>query len=331
MPIFILHAEDANKCLELIDMSKLIFEEYLKLCLLEQQGQNFTKTYNAILVSLQELLNSEQKKYDDAKLNANLCPALIAFLIKMIKGPFVSNTESLTTCDYQNFVIRRVINRLIKKNIYNLEAMNGFMTSSFNNLLNKFESDEDEEAKSRIKDIIGIQQELESDMFSLFISNISDFNGLNAANEDLVKAKYMVPFIIPALEQKMINSHFKVGEVYIGTRFAADIKKMDDSIFMSLKNIYGIDIANEQINGLIVASLTPSKKTEVILRQSLLRAIFFLISPDIAEALKDEFIKYIEVNNMPQLNCSLISEPYSHIDSDKQKHKVISLHPNTIF
>ena len=176
----------------------------------------------------------------------------------------------------------------------------------------------------------------------MFLSLIEDFinqPSLNNLRELLIRAKYKTSFIIPDIEGSLIDSTFNISPtVWINSRIVADAYRLEDEIYRTLKNLFGIEIANEQLNRLLEITdydySNKDKNTEAIFRQSFLRAVLSLIGSDVVENIEDDFkkhtssVEYTLKINPSRISESLVNEAFKQINHDKTKQVVLSLKPN---
>lgn len=346
MPSFILGPKELNKFSELFALTDKIDKIYIQLYKLEISGKKNSNEYNQKIEELKKAVVKERKAYDDELLTDDLCQALSALALQtMAIQPFTDNIESLVTNDKDNRKTRRVLNKLSDKIMNNPANLQQSFPDGLMSLLKALGVDDtDKMIKEGISTSVRMHQAFDKDVLSLFLSYVEekiDQPGFSSLKDKLIKIKYTTSFITEDIERDMITSKFTVlDSIYVSSKFVADVLHVTDEAFIAIKNIYNIEIADNQMNGILAIDdynyTEESKTLEAILRQSLLRANLFLISQDDIEGIKDNFQEY--TNSQEYLNdisrkisTSIIDEAFKVNSKDKSKHKVLSLRPTNKF
>ena len=344
MPTFLLGPKELDKYAELFALTELIDKSYIHLYNLEVSGKKDSEEYTMSINNLKKLLVKERKAYDCEMMTTDLCQAFTA-LILQTKTPkqFPGNMESLVTMTEEAKHSRRILTKLSTKFTNNTEVLQRMLPSGVREMLNSLGVDDVEKiVKSGISTSVRIQQALDKDTLTLFLATVEEYkgkNGLSSFSNSFTKVKYMTAFITEDIEKDMISSSFTVPEsVYVGSRFIADMLNVVNEAFIAIKNIYGIEIANAQLNRILelddYSYMDSNKNIEAILRQSLLRAILFLASSDVVENLENDFKEHtdnVDDNSTRRISISIIEEAFKNISKDKSKHMIFSLRPDVIF
>ena len=344
MAMFVLNQSDMNKYANMLEVAELINELYGQLYELECNEKKDSIEYTNLMNSLKQLISSESKMYSEKELPSDLCKAYMALTLQ-VKTPksFPGNLESISSLNDEAICTRRVLSKLQRRLMNDDDAMIQMMPNGLVEMLNSLGVDDvNKLLKQGVPCSTKVQQALERDTYSLFLSLIEDFinqPSLNNLRELLIRAKYKTSFIIPDIEGSLIDSTFNISPtVWINSRIVADAYRLEDEIYRTLKNLFGIEIANEQLNRLLEITdydySNKDKNTEAIFRQSFLRAVLSLIGSDVVENIEDDFkkhtssVEYTLKINPSRISESLVNEAFKQINHDKTKQVVLSLKPN---
>ena len=134
----------------------------------------------------------------------------------------------------------------------------------------------------------------------------------------------------------MIENNFNIPkDLYINSRFVADLVQMELSLYEFLKVSYGVKICTQQISELLemqdIDYNDQTKASSSIIRQCFIRAGFMMLN-DVAikdmniafeELIKDK--KYISEHTNNKISEHLILDSFKYINKDKDKQKILSL------
>lgn len=349
MAMYMLNQSDINHFSQMFEMAEIINKSYNYLYELECLSKKNSDEYKTTIESIKKAVDAENKLYDSKRMPAELCKAYMALILQTkIPKSFPSNMESIATLNDISMNARRVLTKLQIRLMNDTEAMTQMLPNGLREMLNSLGADDvDTLLKKGIPSSTKIQQSLERDTYFLFLSYIEEMQGIPAlANlkQHLLKTKYMTAFTIPDIESSMISSYFTVEQsVGINSRAVADMYRVEDEIYRTVKNLFGIEIANAQLNRLLEISdldySDQNKNVEAILRQSILRAILFLVGSDVVENLEDDFNKHTSaveyeaecLNSPKRISEAMIKEAFNKLPKDKAKHFIISFNPNSTF
>lgn len=345
MAMFVLNQSDMNKYADMLELAGLINEIYGKLYELECKEKKDSTEYANLINTLKQLISSESKLYSEKELPSDLCKAYIALTLQ-VKTPrvFPGNLESISSLNDESICARRMLSKLQKRLINDDGAMIQMMPNDLLEMLNSLGVDDANKLlKQGVLCSTKVQQALEKDTYALFLTLIEDFinqPSLNNLKQTLMRAKYKTAFIIPDIEGSLIDSRFSISPtVWINSRIVADAYRLGDEIYRTLKNLFGIEIANEQLNRLLEITdydySNPDRNVEAIFRQSFLRAVLSLIGTDVVENIEDDFkkhtssVEYTSKITPSRISESLVNEAFKQINHDKSKQIVLSLKPNS--
>lgn len=259
---------------------------------------------------------------------------------------YPSNLESIVCLNSQEVVARRMMTRFQYNLMSNTEAMVELLPNGIREVLSSLGAEDiDNLLKKGVPSSTKIQQALDKDTYSIFLSCVEEHiktPSLTTLKETLISVKYFTSFVCPNMEDIMLEKKITVEDsVFINSRAIADIYQIDNDVYRTMKNLYGIEIATEQLKGLLDISDSEytdiNKNVQAILRQSILRAIFFQVSCDVIENIEDDFnnltskVEYTSSGESKKISEAIIKEAFSKIQKDKAKHLVISFNPNSTF
>ena len=347
MELFMLSPRDLNLYYAMEEIAKCINQYYQVLIDLEYRGLTDSLEYLKTLESLEESIKKENSLYSTSKVSAKLCKALIAFAMQMkIPKNFSNNIEAIVTLDENLLTNRRVLTKLQLRLMNDTDEMIHMMPNGIREVMSSLgEENIDDVLKNSIPSSVRIHTALENDMLTLFLVYLNESIGVKTFElfkKQLIKTKYMTSFIEPEVETSLVAKKFKIEEeTWINSKIIADFNRVPDDVYNAFRNIFGIGIANEQLENMLKVGDSSycdyNKNLEVMLRGALLRAALFIVSKDTAENIQDNFnehtssVEYEAVGYSRKISEAIAKEAFSKLPKDKEKHKVISLKPNFIF
>lgn len=347
MELFMLSPRDLNLYYAMGEIAECINKYYQILIDLEYQGLAGSKEYLKTLESLEESIKKENSLYSTSKVSAKLCKALIAFALQTkVPENFPNNIEAIVTSNDKLLTIRRVLTKLQLRLMDDTDEMIHMMPNGIKEVMSSLgEANIDDVLKNSIPSSVRIHTALETDMLTLFLTYLNESINLKAFESfrrQLIKTKYLTAFIEPAIETSLVSKKFMIeDETWINSKVISDFNRVPDDVYNAFRNIFGIGIANEQLENMLKVGdynyYDSNKNLEVMLRGSLLRASLFIVSKDTAENIQDNFnehtssVEYEAVGYSRKISEAIAKEAFSKLPKDKEKHKVISLKPNFIF
>lgn len=151
----------------------------------------------------------------------------------------------------------------------------------------------------------------------------------------LIKSKYDIAFINKDVEKDMIYSRYEISkDIYLNSRFIADLLKIDLMIYNISRRLYGIMLSSDHISKMLeindIDYSDDNKTLESIYRQCLIKAtLLFMEDKDVAEVncIFSELIKFKDYLN-DQLNNrisgQLVANCFEDAKKDKEKAKILS-------
>ena len=311
---------------------------YKKLFDFETKKQKDTAEYNQTMEYLNIAIEVEDKLYEEADLDYYKCKALVDHIVgDRLPENFLNDTESIVQQDYNNRVLRRILNILVYRSISNFDSIRGILPDEIVEILEQSGIPNAGELVTKIiYNSIELQKAFEKDIFNVFLIFLQDYiNNQSYSNfkEYLIRSKYYIAFINKYVEINMRSNKFEMPETfYANAKFVADSNKVD---FYLLKNIYGIYEATKQIIEIMeISDLDYSditKATTSILRQCLMRTSFLLMNDEVISNINFEFHEYIEDKKYldrhqhDHISKQLVINCFRGIKKDRNKPGVLSL------
>ena len=347
MELYMLSPRDLNLYYTMGEIAECINKYYQTLIELECKGLFGTDEYLNTIKLLNDVREKESKLYSTSKITAKLCKALIAFAMQTkIPKDFSTNIESIVSLDSKYLTSRRVLTKLQMRLMDDTDEMIHMMPNGIKEVMSSLgETDIENILKTSVPSSVKIHTALETDMLTLFLSYINESIGIKSFDtfkEQLIKTKYMTAFIEPTIESSLIDKNFDIGnEIWLNSKVISDFNRVPDDVYNAFRNIFGIEIANEQLEKMLSVGdynyYDSNKNLEVMLRGAMLRAALFVVSRDTAENIQDNFntytssVEYEAVGYSRKISEAIAKEAFTKLPKDKEKHKVISLKPNFIF
>lgn len=334
-------SEDYKWLERIIQTTTSIETLYKKLFDLEIKGQKDTEEYKQIMDYLSIAIDVEDKVYEEANLNYYKCIALADHIIDdRLPEKFLNDTESIMQQDYNNRVLRRILNVLVHKVLSDYDSIREMLPNELIELMKQLGMPNPDELVSKaIYSSIELQKAFEKDTFNGFLAFLQEFinkKDYNSFKEHLIRSKYNTAFINKNIEIDMRSNKFEIPETfYANARFIADLIQVDLDLFYVLKNSYGVKESTKQISEIIEMSDLDygdtTKATTSILRQCLMRASFFLMSDEVISDVNYEFHefvenkKYLERHQNDHISEQLVINCFRGIKKDRNKPSVLSL------
>lgn len=330
------------KWLERIIQTTISIETlYKKLFNLEITVQKDSEEYKKVMDYLSIAIDVEDKAYEDADLSYYKCIALADYIINdRISEKFLNDTESIMQQDYNNRVLRRILNNLVHRILSDYDSIREMLPNELVELVKQLGMPNPDELVSKaIYSDIELQKAFEKDTFNGFLTFLQEFidkKEYNFFKEHLIRTKYNTAFINKNIEIDMRSNKFEIPETfYENARFVADLIQIDLDLFYILKNSYGANESTKQISEIIEMSDLDygdtTKATTSILRQCLMRASFLLMSDEVISDVNYEFHefvenkKYLDRHKNDHISEQLVINCFRGIKKDRNKPSVLSL------
>ena len=334
---------DFSQINQLIKITSLIDDLYIKLYELEIDNKKETCEYKKIISYLNILLEKETNKYKEYNLIEAKCFAWIDYLSKnKLQKNDQIDIETILTQNYFNRVIKRILNRLYN----NIESSKSYNNSLFDGLKKEMKSNGFElpniAITHSINSSIRIRKALESDIYNLYLSLLEETisnDTFKSVKNELIKSKYNFSFINKNVESCMIINNFKINpELYIGSKMVAEIQGISLDLYVFFKDSYGIRMLTQQFVEMLkiedIDYNNPSKLTTSILRQNLIKSILLTISDETIKDVKKEYKEIIEkdfdtlkpLSN--DMSKGLINYCFENTKSTRNKLMILSLRKN---
>lgn len=212
--------KDFDELEELIKITTTIETLYNKLYELEINNKKTTKEYDKMLNCLIMVIELENKKYQESKLNSHKAIAWLDYLLEdRLPLTFENNMESIIKLNNNELTKRRIINNLISKII---NCKNEGYSDKMNYLISELEyfkinrrgtnpENYDEFVNNHI---------LKEETINIFLTNLKE--QIEVCNkkeeykkyqEQLIKTKYNISFIHKKNEMNIIENNFNIENI----------------------------------------------------------------------------------------------------------------------
>ncbi len=322
---------------QLIKITSSVDNLYKRLAELEISGQKESEEYEKNMEYLRITLEVEEQCYQDLKANNNLFDIIKYILNNKIPNPDIP--------DLENIVLGHTDNRV---NVRILKKLQNMVQFTRENLLSMFHINLQSDVGKRFKEtvsldkvIAGIQtgNSIDIDCFNMFLSLVEESKiqeNSETFKRKLSEVKYEVAFIVPDVEQNMINQNFVVkSSAALGSDVTAKIFGISNSEYQSKKLVFGAILFEKQITKLFELNDSDYENEDVFfsasLRQLLMRTSFLFMDDKIVKDMKEDFQKtilskkYLEAHEHNRISEAVISQAFIKSTSDKDKHVQVSL------
>jgi len=288
MDYYRLEKKDYEQIRNITNLTLTIDKLYKKLYDLEIIDKKDTDDYKRILEHLNILIEKENKLYKECNLNSEKCISWVGYLLKD-KSLFAlkNDLESIVTQDYNDRVIRRILSVLTKIMEKDHDFVKKMIPSDLINTAKELNIPNiDKMLSFSISNSVEIQKAYEKDLYSTYLLFLNDSikkENNEKIRNNLINSKYNFSFIDKEIEEDMISNNFEVSDdLYLTSRLTADLFCMNLNLYNSLKDSFNSKISMKQIIELLKISDVEyndfSKKTTSIVRKSLLKASFLMMS-----------------------------------------------------
>lgn len=341
MENYTLNTNDFELINKLIKLTSSIDTLYKKMYELEINDKKQTEEYQKTLDSLSGYLDLEKRLYDNSNLDFSKCIAIVKFIInKKMPDEILNDVESIMQQDYNNRILRRMLNIFSNKILENYETIKEMLPKEIINFMEQIEiPDSDKVLSQTIYSSIELEKAFEKDMLNGFLVFLQEFiegNDYKNYKNDLICAKYNTAFITKSIENDLINNNFDISKnFYINSRLVADLTKMDLELYNMLKNSYGLKESNKQISEILkIGDMDYSELKKVItsiFRQCLLRVNLLLMNDEFIENVNNDFYeyikdgKYLDRHSDDRISKQLIINCFNSVETDKNKPFILSL------
>lgn len=331
--------DDIDKINELIKVTSSIDSIYNKLYDLEIKGKQESNEYKKLLEYLSIMKEVEDKLYDEANLTFERCVAWTNYITMQLPQNFTEEYQSLINQDYDNRIFRRILAELKRNVVYNYKNIKKLMPKEMLEFGKKISK---ENSENFLNNMIHVNAEIKKaidkdilNAYLLFVQEFIDNPKYDGIKTLLIKSKYNTYFINKESENEIINNKFVIpSELYINSKFIADINQFDLKMLKILKDDNAIRIAIPEISQLIemtdIEYNNQKKAITSILRQCLLRSSFLLMSDLAIEEVNFAFHKliddkkYFERHKNDRISEQHIINCFKNINKDKTKQNIVS-------
>ncbi|MDD4036536.1 MAG: hypothetical protein PHS45_04365 [Bacilli bacterium] len=338
MSDYILRKQDYEFLRELVKITSSIDKLYKKLYELDLKNQKDSDEYIKTLDYLSIAIDTEKWQYNKIDLTHNKCTALVEHILRdRLPDDFLSNSKSITMQHDNDRVMSRILVNLINRVGFDYQGIKNSLPSGFLNLFKIFDMPEFELLiiESAYKDL-ELKKALEEDLFNMFLLFIDEYlnnSKYSSFKSTLLKNKYNILFINSNIEANMLGESFNICNlINLRSEGMADHLEIDKNLFYFLKNLFGIEVVNYQIDELLEISdidyADENKAVTSILRQGLMRSAFMFMSAETINDVNYDFHEYVDNPNYKgdtSISESVIIEAFRKIKRDRAKHKIISL------
>ena len=304
---------------QLVDIENKIKHLYYKLYQLELSMK--TKEFDKTFSELEEYLKIEAELYSSLEKDNKTNNNILNYFIENYRKQIESNNFFKQLISFDDLIIiLRIISRLSKNYIDDF-------SSKLNNQEYQFFSSIDNGLKAKRNILL--------DILRCFISIVESKKELDN-KEFLKRPKYVVSYLYPDIEKEMVNSSFKINSnTYISYKMFCQINGWPKEMIKTITNLYCSDFYISTINSMLQyfdENLTDSYiKSELIVSQSFLRAIFIFLDDEIIMELNNILHDMIDdeeahefLKNKDKI-IEIIIEAYRKVKTDRSIPKIILL------
>lgn len=302
----------------LVDIGDKIKNLYYQLYKLELTKISET---DKIILELKKYLQIEKDIYDELEQNPDLNNNILNYFTKNYKKDFEEFDffKQLITFD-DSIIVIRIIAKLSKNYIAGL---------------GKLLSNQDYSIFSSIDDSFKTKRNILLDIVRCFLSIIESKTELNI-KELLKKSKYTISYLYPEIEEEMINTSFKINyNPYISYKMFCQFNGLPKEIINTTTNLYCSEYYVSTINSMLQYTdadlIDKTIKSELIVSQSFLRAIFILLDDETIMELNSALHDMIDDEDMQDILqnkekiVDMIINAYRKVKKDRAIPKIISL------
>ena len=329
--------KDFKQINNLIEITNSLDVLYQKLADLEINGQKDTDAYQNLLEYLKVAVEVEKQAYEDCNLASSKGIAWVRYLLNnRLSSPFEGNIESILSQNYDDRVIKRIINILIHKVFANPETIKDIYPGIMLEILEELENDcYDNYVPLDICDNYLIHDALYNDVLSCFLAFLNEFienPRFSTYRSDLINTKYNVAFSNQNIESDMLFSGFADSkDLYVNSQVVAQMADID--FYTDLANSYGEITCLKQIAKIIDLSDADYQKkangnVSILLRICLMQAALVLIDASALEEFDDNFHKFLENTKYVSeytMSKHIILSIFEKSQKDKEKVRTFSL------
>ena len=302
----------------LVDIGDKIKNLYYQLYKLELTKISET---DKIILELKKYLQIEKDIYDELEQNPDLNNNILNYFTKNYNKDFEEFDffKQLITFD-DSIIVIRIIAKLSKNYIAGL---------------GKLLSNQDYSIFSSIDDSFKTKRNILLDIVRCFLSIIESKTELNI-KELLKKSKYTISYLYPEIEEEMINTSFKINyNPYISYKMFCQFNGLPKEIINTTTNLYCSEYYVSTINSMLQYTdadlIDKTIKSELIVSQSFLRAIFILLDDETIMELNSALHDMIDDEDMQDILqnkekiVDMIINAYRKVKKDRAIPKIISL------
>ena len=335
-----LQNEDYELIQKLINNTTIIEKIYKRMYELEINNKKDSNDFKNNIIILNNAIKVENRLYKDANLDYKRNIALLNYILNFkLPDNFLNDVESIMTQDYDNRVLRRIMNVLYHNVIFNnkmykeklpLELLNLIQSIGYSNIdliLNK-----------SIYTYIELSKAFEKDTLNGYLVLLQEYinnNQYRKFKKDFICNKYNTSFINKIIEDNVVSDNFNIKDnYYINSRLIADLTKTNLILYKSVKNDYGIDECVKQIVKIINIKDSEYNNKKILitslLRECMLRSTLLLLDDETILNLNSDFHDFIESEEYIRSGNNYKSEDkiikcFKLVKKDRSKQNVLSL------
>lgn len=335
-----LQNEDYELIQKIIKITNLIENLYKKLYELEINNKKDSNDFKNYITNLKNTIKIENKIYKEANLDYLRSYALANYILNFkLPDNFLDDIESIMKQDYNNRVLRRILNVLYHNIVYDNKMYKEKIPSELLDLMKNADiSNIDSIVNESIYSNIELRKAFEKDILSgylVFLQEYINNSYYKAFENEFIFNKYNTSFINKIIENDIINDNFNIQNTfYINSRLIADLTETDLELYEYLKNDYGLDECAKQIAKLIkMSDKEYNDKKNIItslLRECYIRSTFLLLNDESILDINSDFHDFIESDEYVKNGNNYISEGsiikcFKLVKKDRNIPKIISL------
>ena len=340
MATYYFNNDDIEQLELLTKVTNGTYRLYKRLSELEINEEKDSDEYKRLLGYLNMAIDIEQNKYKAFDFYYNKAIAWNNYIYKhQLPGDFTPDMDSITDCDYEYLVQRRILSNLFDIVLSNCDKTKEALSSNIQDFMKDAGLKDLTVTDNIFYGYWAIKKELTVDLYKaclFMLKNYIDEPVYSNLKEALILTKYQIAFLSPRMEKALINDNFNLPhDLYFNSKFISDCFKQDEKFYQSLRDNYGINTCFKQISKLVEISdldyNNPTMLSHVILLQCFLRASFLFMDEDSIEDTNSSFhnfikdSQYLDRHAIDKISVSLINDCYNKVKEDKSKVRILSL------
>lgn len=270
---------------------------------LEIHGKKDSEEYQQQILELTRAINTENEKYQTLNLTYQQCHKYAKLLSYQTNMPFFDTKPTTSFKNYNNRVVKRIINILITQMMNNKDFHKSIIPETIINQIIKIDNKiTEDDFLTSFEHSVKLQATLNGDICCIFLSILEDAipqRKYKEYREELIKAKYCVATTNKEIEAFLLHCKFSIPkEIYTGTKLTTELlqeenKSYDIIRFAELKSKAQIEI-NKLLQIKDSDYNNPTTYINSIISSCYLRALLSLMKDDEINDFNQEFHDQID-------------------------------------